>query len=124
MSSTDHGRNGTGSGFRQQYAATKNQRRKAVIGSRNDSSLKAHEPLRHLFVYRLDKSTTQEELKNYLVQSVRVVECERISHSDALNASFKVAVPFSDAQKMLSSDFWPCGVCCRFYVPPRKSVSS
>ena len=53
MSGADHDRTDSGPGFRQQYAAAKTQRRRAVVGSRKDDSLKSNEPLRHLFVYRL-----------------------------------------------------------------------
>lgn len=110
-------------GFRPQYRDIKKQRRRGVVGSRDDSSLKGNEPRRVLFVYRLDKATTADELNNYLKQSVGPFECVKISHEDAHNASFKVAVPLSDSRKMLNSDFWPSGVCCRHYIPPKTTTS-
>jgi hypothetical protein len=110
--------------FRQQYASQKKQRRKMVIGSRTDSSLKGNQPNRHLFVYQLDKETTVKELTDYLNQSVRTLDCSKISHQDARNASFKVTVSRSDAKVMLCPDFWPLDVRCRYYVPPKNQVTS
>jgi hypothetical protein len=122
---TDNNGSEDDSGFRPPYAHMKKQRRKVVVGTRKDCSIKGGtQPRRDLFVYRVYKDTSAEDMKDFLGQSVEVLNCQKISHEDAINASFKITVTATDAKTMFKKDFWPTGIYCRSYIPPRESTTA
>jgi hypothetical protein len=94
----------------------KKHKNKAVIGkSTVCGSLKAApEPCRDVFVFRTDKTTTVESLKNYLTEAgVLVRDIVLLSHSDAVYSSFKVTVPISQLEKTMDPNIWPQGIGIR-----------
>ena len=96
------------------------RRRKPITGTRAAmGKLKgAPEPSRDLFVYRVDKLVTDEDISSYLSDNgVEVRAIKLVSNSESRFASFKVELKVSDINKVLASDFWPEGICVRrFYT--------
>lgn len=68
------------------------------------------------FVYRVDKTSDEEKLKEYLNEhSINVIGVKLMSHPDSKYNSFKVSVAFSDIEKVNDPNNWPCGVMvCKF----------
>jgi hypothetical protein len=82
----------------------------------------APEPSRHLFIYRVDHGTTEEDLKSLLQESgydfqIRDLEC--ISHASAVFKSFKLSVPVSQFENLFNDEIWPDGVRVRQYRPAK-----
>ena len=100
-----------------------NRRRKVIKGRSENGTIRgAPPPSRELFVYRVDKGTTCEELKHYIENSgVTVRDLSILSHINAMFKSFKLTISVSDINKILNEDFWPCGIMVRRYNKPRQN---
>ena len=117
-------------GFRYQGKQRKKTRPKPVTGTRTvlEGGFKgAPAPSRDIFVYRVEKDTPDNVIKDYIVTygiEVRSVVC--LSSENATFSSFKVVISVSDLPKVLDPEFWPTGVCVRrLYAPrePRQTVN-
>jgi hypothetical protein len=81
----------------------------------------APEPSRELFIFRVDKSTEIDELKDYLVgKNVKVRELKCVSNSEAKFKSFRLTVPVSDFKNLFDEALWPEGVRVRRFIPPKQ----
>ncbi|ELT87934.1 hypothetical protein CAPTEDRAFT_193390 [Capitella teleta] len=78
----------------------------------------APEPVRDIFVYRLAKTTTVKEVKEYMeTNNMDPVSIERVSKNEARFASFKAQIRVSYLPYELDQDSWPENVCVRrFYA--------
>lgn len=102
------------------------QRQKRVVqGKAHDKcGVKgAPEPSRQLFIYRVHKDTTVEDLELLLSESeydfeIRALEC--VSHESATFKSFRLQVPRSQFENLFDGNLWPGGVRVRQYIPRRK----
>jgi len=99
-----------------------------VRGTNSDTQLKGCKPLKHLFVYGVEKSCSPEILKEYLAnRSVQAKEVRRISKDAWSRASFKVTVEEAVLEQLLIAEFWPDGILCREWVqssPKSKGLPS
>lgn len=93
------------------------QRRKTVIGSNNNTTLKAISKLGYLHVYRLDSKTTSEDLQNYLQQTAPKIKfsCELLKKTDKA-VSYIVSFPLEHVKEVYDPKLWPCGACVRRYI--------
>ena len=89
--------------------------RRRVVGKGSegdDSGLKgAPEPSRHLFISRVDKQCTTNEISKFLKNKkieVRNLECK--SHEESMFKSYKLSVPVSQFNSLFDADLWPDGV--------------
>ena len=98
------------------------EKRQVVIGKamNTDSRFKgAPEPQRDLFIYRVDKETTKEDLENYISQKhFKTISVEEKSHPSAKFKSFKVTIGVSQLKEMLNESVWPVGVGVRRFRMP------
>ena len=75
----------------------------------------APEPSRHLFIHRVDKSSTCNDVVTYVTKKLKVtprdIECK--SREEAAFKSFKLTVAVSDYKTLFDEQLWPEGVCVR-----------
>ena len=79
-------------------------------------------PVSSLFVFRVRKEATSEDLQQWLkdCKNVNAVAIRVMSHPDAALRSFKVSVPKDSVKDLLSADFgWPAEVKVRRFTPRR-----
>ena len=89
-----------------------------VVGAADDTTLKGSEPVKHVFVRRLDGSCTTDDLRDYIrKKGVQPRVVHPTFKKDWNCASFKVTVPKSQFDALFSPAFWPCGVQCREWLP-------
>ena len=83
----------------------------------------APEPSRHVFVYRVSKGTSDQDLGQFMSDGgVTVRSTERMSKDEARFESFKIEVKTSELETVLCSAFWPEGIYVRrFYTHRRKT---
>lgn len=94
-----------------------NNNRKTVIGTNNNSSIKAVPKLGYLHVYRLSPQTTTDHLKQHLARSAPNIDfnCEVLNTNDK-STSFMVSFPIEFVGEVYDSDIWPSGACVRRYI--------
>jgi len=77
----------------------------------------APEPLRHLFIYRVDRDTVDNEVKEYISeQGFSVKEFKRVSNEEAKFKSFKLSVPVSEYDRLFDDEIWPTGFRIRQFT--------
>jgi len=82
----------------------------------------APEPDRNLFIYRVEKDTTEEDIEQYLVDndiSYRSISC--MSNPNSKYKSFKLTVAVSHFSQLFDDSLWPNGVRVRPFRPPNTS---
>ena len=95
---------------------------KDSCGTRQHGTLKGASNTISLFVFRVDKGVSEDDIKTYLSEENITdtwVQCD--SHADARAKSFRVNVNNKDKDKVMSSDFWPDGMACRLFYQKRKN---
>ena len=80
---------------------------RAVFGNGSDdvitSGLQKHE----LFVFQVNKSTTDVEVKSFLERKkVHVVNIKRVSAEESASNSYHVILHCRDVRTIINSDFW------------------
>ena len=99
------------------------KRQRVVLGTASPSSSLvkgAPPPRRDFFVFRLDKSTTAEQLLMYLNdKDVSPIDAVEVSHPHSKFKSFKVTVSITNAEKILNPECWPRGIGVRRYRAAR-----
>ncbi len=112
--------------FQYQYQERRRQRkqRNAVTGANATTCGNfrgAPEPVRDLFVYRVEQTTTLDDIKQYLTDhDIVYTNITRVSHSESKFQSFKLTVPKSRFKDLLNEDSWPTGVYVREFKQPRR----
>ena len=113
-------------GFQLPYLQNKhNKRKQKVITGKSHTTggfKGAPEPTRELFIYRVDNETDVTDLQHHVHShnfTIRDLKC--ISNPSAKFKSFRLAVPASEFQHLLSDNIWPDGVRVRRYIPPRNN---
>jgi hypothetical protein len=95
-------------------------KRRGKTGKREDCGLSGGESLFEIFVSHLTKSTTSDDLTNFLTkESVKVISIVKTSHDDANFASYKVKVERANYEKLCGDEapsFWPVNVMCRPFI--------
>ena len=102
------------------YRRKMRRKTKTVTGQADNVRLKgAPLPSRDIFVFRVDRYATEDELKGFIIDNgVPVRELTCVSHADAKYKSFKLTVSVKDVEKVFDEDFWPCGIMVRRYFAP------
>lgn len=82
-------------------------------------------PLRHLFVYRVEKDVEDDDIVQYLKESlpetpIMGVEC--ISHPDSKFRSFKVSCQHMVIGNLMDASVWPEGMRVRRYSTERTKI--
>ena len=96
-------------------------RRNVAVGKdRSSGAVKgAPEPNRDVFIYRVDKSTNDDSLYDYLIdKGITPNSLDCVSNPDARYKSYKLSIPLSMYSTLHDPDMWPEGIrICRFYNP-------
>ena len=100
-------------------------RQTAVYGtSETQNGLKGAPHNKDIFVFRLDKNTSETQVKDYMysknIESVSKIEC--ISHQELKFKSFRVTVLNKDLNIIMDPSFWPQNVGCRLFIRRIKPV--
>ena len=69
----------------------------------------------------MEKESEDDTVRSYIEDSVVIHSFEKVSKPEARFKSYKIRVDFNEASKLLLGDFWPMGVGCRVYIPPRRT---
>lgn len=98
--------------------------KKFFIGSGDlNSTLRTVEPLRWIFISRLCKDVTDDDLivyiKNKFAVDKPVLYCFR-RNDDRDYVSFKIGIPVSKFDQMLDSSAWPPGVLIKEFLNSRR----
>lgn len=104
----------------------KRPRRNAIVGTRQDSKLKAGPRRAEIFVYRVGNEVTADDLKEYMKgERVNVIEIQRVSKEGRAAQSFRMIIESSNpADVLYKPEFWPEGYCCRRWRPSKKNVTT
>ena len=91
-----------------------------IIGKKDNSGpLKASQAKAYLYVRRLAKNTTVNDLQTYLAEDFPEVKCELLDNKFETNQSrFKVTINLENLEKIKNPDYWPYGtLVSRFFHP-------
>lgn len=117
---------GTSSSFmlpRHSRRKQQRQTKRQVVTGRGQPNTRlrgAPEPVRDLFIFRVDNDTSVEDIKHYIENigySVKGLDC--VSNVNAKFKSFKLTVPVSEFKELFDEKIWPPGVRVRRFIPPR-----
>ena len=113
-------------GFMQPRYHRSKQSRPIVRGNRSDDLIQgAPVASRFLFIYRVRKTTSVDNINTYLMDiDVDVRSLESVSHKDAKYKSFKLEVSKDDHKTLFSEDAWPNDICVKQYISKRKAIDS
>jgi hypothetical protein len=121
---SDDGASGSFTLQRQQRRKQRQNNRSQVVtgkGQPNDRIKGAPEPVRHLFIYRVDKETQDDAIHSYITEngfSIKDLSC--VSNINAKFKSYKLTVPVSEFKYLFDENLWPPGVRVRQYIAPRR----
>lgn len=101
------------------------KRRRPIIGvgANTDSfNVKTVPKLGYLHVYRIDPSTTTQNLCDYLKQSAPSINftCEYLNNNSTSN-SFLVSFPIHHVKEVYNPEIWPNGACVNRFLFPKES---
>ena len=70
-----------------------------------------------LFVFNVNKEVTKDGIVSFMRSSkdLEILECAKVSHTDARTQSFRIKVKSDDYDKAMSGDTWPYRVRVRVY---------
>ena len=93
------------------------KKRSVVLGTGNAGGCVRGAPrTRDLFVYRVDKTVTADDMQRFLSDSgVTVSAIELVSKDCARNCSFRVTVPLTNLDRIFDPMVWPAGIGVRFF---------
>lgn len=100
------------------YKKVVHRRRKPVIGTNNNdkSGVKTTTKMGYLHLYRIDKDTTCDSVKDHLKHTAPHIpfECELLKN-DERSASFKLEFPINYVNEVYNPEIWPMGAAVRRY---------
>jgi len=99
-----------------------NTRFKVITGTNRTGAGRFRGGDTNLFIARVHPDTEGSDIEDLVKgQGFDVKEIKMMSHVDAYFRSFRIAVPASQFDSLLSSEFpWPQGVMVRKFIMPRK----
>ena len=104
------------------------RRHKIITGSANQRTgtfKGAPEPNRDLFIFRVMRDATVDDMKQYLAsEGFHVKSLHLVSHPESKFQSFRLSVPASEFKDLFNDTLWPEGVRIRRYVPRRNEADS
>lgn len=105
------------------YNKPTNRRRKMIVGSNKDSSIKGIRKFVHLHVCRIDLGTTASDLQELLKNSFSEVLCESIKPKyPNLYSSFKVSIFEENFRNAMNPKIWPDGACISRFFQKRTTM--
>ena len=110
--------------YHRKQARRKKMRKNVITGSRAQCSGNvrgAPDPDRHLFIYRVDRSTVVKDLESYISErgvTVRDLQC--VSNCESKFKSFKLTVSVAQYSQLFDSSLWPQGVRIRPFYTKRE----
>ena len=91
-----------------------------IVGSRRHETLKAGPRRSDVFIYRIGKDVTKDDISEFLeAEGVTPIVLERTSKDNAPAKSFHALLECLDVDKVKSAEFWPEGWCCRPWYSKR-----
>ena len=92
--------------------------RLVINGKAPVTRLKGSPPVtRDFFVYRVDKTTTDDDMKNHLRDlEINYVSVNRLSNVEATYCSYRISVPLDQVDKIMDANAWPTGIRIRQFV--------
>lgn len=101
----------------------KRKKKKPVYGTANDDIIQAGLRKQELFLFRIKKSVTVDQVKEYIIkkESVVLISAVQRSHADAASNSFHVVIHTMDTNQTEDPSFWPAGIGVRRYYPARRT---
>lgn len=108
--------------------ATKKLR--VVVGKATNATVRSSKPVKHVFVYHVDKEVDAAAISEYMKsQRVTVRDIRNTAKDSLFTNSFKISVNSDDIDTVFNEEFWPDGVRCREWIShvptrqPRESVA-
>ena len=99
--------------------------RPTVVGTNKDAEFRGCRPRVDLFVSRIPIEYGVEHLRKLITGiGIEVLALVKVSHVDALAASFKLSIYRDDEEKTLDPGSWPEFVAVRLYIQRRRNVPS
>ena len=96
------------------------QRRDAVYGKRQHTSLRGGPKITELFIFNVCPDTSDNDLKDFIEnEGIEILSLNCISHQESIMKSFKLSVDVKFKDTIMEADFWPEGIACRKYFRPR-----
>ena len=97
--------------------------RPTVVGTKKDAEFHGCRPRVDLFVSRIPNEYSVEHVRKLITGiGIEVLALVKVSHVDALAASFKLSIYRDDEQKALDPGSWPEFVAVRRYIQRRRNV--
>ena len=97
--------------------------RPTVVGTKKDAEFRGCRPQVNLFVSRIPSEYGVEHLRKLITGiDIEVLAFVKVSHVDALAASFKLSIYKDDEQKALDPRSWPELVAVLRYIQRRRNV--
>ena len=97
--------------------------RLTVVGTKKDAEFRGCHPRVDLFVSRFPSEYSVEHVRKLITGIfIEVLTLVKVSHVDALAASFKLSIYRDDEQKALDPGSWPEFVVVRRYIQRRRNV--
>ena len=102
-------------GFGYDRKERRRRHRKVIKGCKRAGGLEAApEASRDVFIYRLSKRTTEEDIAEFMADNnMKPRAVTKVSHCESTFASFKVEVKASLLKTVLDPESWPENVCVR-----------
>jgi len=82
------------------------------------SSKRVCRRVRELFITKVSRETSDQDLLDFVSRHVRPIHFQKISHPSAYHSSFLLAVSDIDVRNIMNPEIWPMGVECRFFKRP------
>jgi hypothetical protein len=102
--------------YRDQEKPMRNEGRRYVVGrAQIDGPVKGGIRTCQLFIYRVEKNVSFNDMKNFLKNHVHVEDLQIVSHEDARFKSFRLTVRQADVDKLFDEYFWPQNVGCKYF---------
>ena len=100
-----------------QYKYTTSHRKPIIGSNKNISSVKAVPKLGYLHVYRLNPSTTPQELCNFLSQTAAHIhfKCDSLFKNEK-TCSMMVTFPINHVREVYNPDIWPDGALVNRFI--------
>lgn len=91
-----------------------------IRGNKNNTSITAAENIKFVFISQLQKTTTEEDIKDYLSQNnINIKSCYKLRIKSEEIAAFKIVVSENIYEEMFNPNLWPMNVIIR----PFKSMN-
>ena len=102
----------------------KRRRKSPIIGTKKHDQFHGSRPTVDIFLYRIPKIYSTDQVLDIAQDDVEVLKLSRISHDDAVSNSYKLTIYADDEEKVMQPSYWPEFVACRRFIPPKQRRSN